>query len=247
MQQLRMSSGPSVSATPDVSPLFQAAMQEARSSAAGAPAAQPAQPAGPALGKPVLDKPKTPEEIFATRAEAASRLPVFTTGNMRVSPQKLNHLARLLRRQTIEEAKRQMNHTLKRRGVRVASLLHRIEAALRHNYNLDPADFVIAQAFVGKGTYLKRIRIHGRGRFGIMHHPSAHIKVMLGPRPNDKTPAEKEMAIIARRLVKRKLFVNVHDSRPIQQLHPVWSSKPWKYVTSPKWTDPNIVVAKPRA
>lgn len=36
-----------------------------------------------------------------------------------------------------------------------------------------------AQSWVTKGVYLKRLDIKGRGRFGIKHHPSAKLHVLL--------------------------------------------------------------------
>ncbi|KAJ1342559.1 hypothetical protein BSLG_002876 [Batrachochytrium salamandrivorans] len=145
---------------------------------------------------------------------------------------------------TIDEASRQMRHTLKRRGTRVAQLLYRIKAALRHNYNLNPDDFIIHQALVGKGTYLKRIRIHARGRFGVMHRAVAHIKIVLGPRMPEGTPKDKEIRTIAHILRHRKLYVSMQDAKPLVWLHPPWSRKPWKYVTSPRWTNPDRALAK---
>eukprot|EP00842_Homolaphlyctis_polyrhiza_P002469 jgi/Hompol1/3222/HPOL_006409-RA len=227
----------------EISPLFQAALQEARTgqSSVAVAATNPLSMASAINDAQALG---TREAIFQARAEAAKSLPSFRTGNMRVSPQKLNHLARLIRGRTISDAKSQMQFTLKRRGVTVAALLRRVAAALRHNYKLDPDHFIVQQAFVGKGTYLKRIRIHARGRFGVMHHPYAHLKIILGPRKPDGTPLEDEMEKVAFLLRKRKLFTNVHDSKPIQWLHPPWSRKPWKYVRSAKWTNPDAVLAK---
>lgn len=33
--------------------------------------------------------------------------------------------------------------------------------------------------WVGKAKYLKRIKMHGRGRSGVMHHPKHHLYVVL--------------------------------------------------------------------
>lgn len=50
---------------------------------------------------------------------------VFTTGNMRVSQKKLNHLARLIKGMSIEQATAQMRMTVKKRGKDVAAMLKR--------------------------------------------------------------------------------------------------------------------------
>ncbi|KAJ8323036.1 hypothetical protein BDV3_006701 [Batrachochytrium dendrobatidis] len=227
----------------NMSPLFKAAIEEAKTRTAQSKS--PSTSTASSTSADTADSASVDiHAIFQSRTEAANRLPFFTTGNMRASPQKMNHLARLIRKMPITEAKRQMAFTLKRRGISVVRLLHRIECALRHNYNLNPDDFIIHQALVGKGTYLKRIRIHARGRFGVMHRPHAHIKIKLGPRMPEGTAKDKELRIIANILRRKKLYISLEDSKPIQRLHPPWSRKPWKYVTSPRWTNPDRILIK---
>ena len=202
-----------------VSPLFQAALQDAKQA------------------KPSLN---------------SLKLPIFTTGNIRGSPQKMNHLARLLPGRTLSDAMRQMRFTLKRRGKNVAMLINRIQNALRHNYGIDPAECMIERAWVGKGVYLKRIRLHGRGRFGTMHRPSSHIKVIVGPNLKPKTREEKDLQILshALRQQERNTKLNVvgimRENVPIAFTEPIWSKKPWKYVTVKRWRDPDSVLAKHR-
>ncbi|KAI8925651.1 ribosomal protein L22/L17 [Entophlyctis helioformis] len=247
---------PAPASTADFSPLFQAAITEARSALAGSAASvsvgagtanksseSPLLPSADALLRSSMTQ-SARQAVFQARAAAAARLPIFGTGTIKASPRKLQHLALLLPSRTIDEAMRQMKHTLKRRGERVAALLHRARASISHNYGLNPDDFIIQQAWVGKASYLRRIRIHARGRFGVMHRPHSHIKILFGPRMPTPTPMEREREIMARKLRKRSLFVGVEDAKPIQWMHPPWSSKPWKYVKSPRWTSPDRALAK---
>jgi ribosomal protein L22 len=166
-------------------------------------------------------------------------IPIFTTGNLRTSPQKLNHLARLIKGMTLKEATAQMAMVLKKRGENVRRLIVRAGCALEHNYKQKKSNFIIQEAWVGKGVYIKRVYLHGRGRTGRMSRPSAHLKIRLA----EKDTRDPELLALAKQFRKHKLFVTMQDSKPVTPAYPVWSSKPWKYVTSPKWVHPENALA----
>ena len=167
-------------------------------------------------------------------------IPVFSSGNMRTSPQKLNHLARLIRGMTINEAKHQMSFVLKKRAKNILQMLLRIEKCLSHNYGLNTSDFIVKQSWVGKGQYLKRLRMMGRGRTGRMTRPSSHLKIMLGKRDN----VDWEMVNLKKQFKKHSLFLQLNEKRPVLPLNPVWSRKQYKYLYSPKWNTPNAALKK---
>ncbi|OMH83965.1 50S ribosomal protein L22 [Zancudomyces culisetae] len=39
---------------------------------------------------------------------------------------------------------------------------------------------VVKEAWVGKGQFRKTLQYKARGRFGVVHHPKAHMKIVLG-------------------------------------------------------------------
>lgn len=189
----------------------------------------------------------------------------FTTGEMRVSQKKLNHLARLVRGMTLQDAQSQMNMSIKKRGKDVAAMFQRSASALVHNWGFRASsvrqDFIIKQAWVGKGVFLKRIRIHGRGRTGKMTRPRAHLKVILEEKKQDspldsqtteidpltgqiytadRIAAKKaEFDTLVKMFKRDRLFVTLKDAKPVFPGTSPWSGKGWKYITSPKWTDPS--------
>ncbi|KAJ3126654.1 hypothetical protein HK098_007331 [Nowakowskiella sp. JEL0407] len=189
---------------------------------------------------------------------------VFSTGNFRVSPKKLNLVARLIRTMTVDEAKIQMKTSPKWAAVRVLRLLNRAEANLKHNFDVDldkkKSKLVIKQAWVGKGVYLKRIRPHGRGRTGRMTRPFSHVKILFELQPADTqnvdgVPSsiatyeqnrvkkmEEDFQLIYKWMKSRRTAKNLltmPDHHSLKVAHPVWSSKPWKYVSSEKWKSPD--------
>jgi ribosomal protein L22 len=172
-------------------------------------------------------------------------IPYFSTGNLKVSPFKLNHLARLIRGMSLAEAGLQMKMVMKKRGKDVEQMLHRAGCALEHNYGKSRADYYIRRAWVGKGVYLKRIRIHGRGRTGRMTRPTAHLKIELAEKES-MTKEAIEMRKLVRLFKKNRLFVSLKDKQPVLPANPIWSSKPWKYITSEKWIEPHNALKKHR-
>ncbi|XP_063784444.1 large ribosomal subunit protein uL22m isoform X2 [Pseudophryne corroboree] len=69
-------------------------------------------------------------------------------------------------------------------------LLEAQEMAVRNHHVEYKSNLYIADSFSGKGTYLKRIRYHGRGRFGIMDKVYCHyfVKLVEGPPPPKEEP-----------------------------------------------------------
>ncbi|KAI8817777.1 ribosomal protein L22/L17 [Fimicolochytrium jonesii] len=213
-----------VSAT--ASPLFDAAIKDAAA----------------ATGTP------SPSSSSTTLAGAKSRkpkqIPTFTTGDFPCSPQKLTHLARLIKHMSVPEAHTQMTMSKKRAADRVRALLHRVRCNLKENYNQDADEYVITQAWVGKGVFLKRLKIHGRARFGIMHRPRAHLKVVVERREVGSKEVDVEFERLVKIFRRKELFVPLRDNIPLRHVAVPWSAKPWKYVTSGKWVSPENARAK---
>jgi large subunit ribosomal protein L22 len=180
---------------------------------------------------------KVVEEAKQIKREV--KLPIFSTPNFGSSYKKVNHLTRLIQNMSLKDAKIQMDFNLRKPAVYISKMLHRVMANLRHNYQLDPADYYLRRVWVGKGVYRKRINYHGRGRFGVMHNPRAHVKIELGKRLPNPTREEKDFDKLCWSFKKRALFVQIKDSKGVRVTQPVWSKKPWKYVRSPKWTTPD--------
>ncbi|KAI8593750.1 ribosomal protein L22/L17 [Geranomyces variabilis] len=220
-----------------VSSLFQTAAAEAAAATTSS---------DPSSSAPLLTSLPTSTGRTPAAKNWSGKLPTFSTGDFRVSPRKLLLLARMIRGLTLSEAEVQMKMSKKRPADRVRAMLHRAAASLEHNYAVDPKQYVVSQAWVGKGTYLKRIKIHGRARFGVMHRPAGHLKVVLEAKKMDVTAEEREFEKLVRMMRKHSLYVTMKQDAPLHAVYPPWSSKPWKYVTSPKWVSPDNALVKHR-
>ena len=71
--------------------------------------------------------------------------------------------------------------------------------------SISPFSLSLAESYVGKGTYLRRIRYHGRGQFGTMHKYYSHYFLRLRegpPPPKKKRKKEDHKSFLTRKLIQ---------------------------------------------
>jgi large subunit ribosomal protein L22 len=98
---------------------------------------------------------------------------------LRVSPQKLNLVAQLIRGKNVSDALADLEFSRKRIARDVRKCLESAIANAENNHDLDVDDLVVAQAYVGKGIVLKRFQARARGRSGGIHKPFAHLTIVV--------------------------------------------------------------------
>jgi len=119
-----------------------------------------------------MGKPQRERTLKENEARAVTRL-------MRVSPQKLNLLAQLIRGKKVDRALADLTFSRKRVAKDVKKTLESAIANAENNHALDVDALVVAEAYVGKNLVLKRIRARARGRAGRIEKPFAQITVIL--------------------------------------------------------------------
>jgi len=97
----------------------------------------------------------------------------------RIGPRKLNTFVDVLRGLHIEDALIQCRIHHKKAARMCEKLLMSAKANAVTNHGLDASKLKVEQAWVGKGQYLRRVSIHGRGRSGVMHKHRSHLTVIL--------------------------------------------------------------------
>ncbi|KAM4620781.1 large ribosomal subunit protein uL22m [Polymixia lowei] len=120
------------------------------------------------------DEPRRPAEVHHCRRQ------------IKYSKDKMWYLAKMIRGMSIDQAIAQLEFNDKK-GAKIMKdvLLEAQEIAVR-NHNVEyKSNLYIAESFSSKGKYLKRIRYHGRGMFGIMDKVYCHyfVKLVEGPPP----------------------------------------------------------------
>ncbi|WVW85810.1 hypothetical protein I302_107848 [Kwoniella bestiolae CBS 10118] len=102
----------------------------------------------------------------------------YSSALHKISHRKLNDLSRQISDLPIDEAIVQMQFSEKRASSWIKSTL-----ALSRDHavdkGLDRSKLVVAETWVSKGPKIARLDIKGRGKYGIKHHPSSKIHVLL--------------------------------------------------------------------
>jgi large subunit ribosomal protein L22 len=98
---------------------------------------------------------------------------------LRVSPQKLNLLAQLIRGKKVDTALADLEFSRKRIAGEVKKCLESAIANAENNHDLDVDDLVVAEAHVGKALVIKRFTPRGRGRMGRILKPFANLTIVV--------------------------------------------------------------------
>ena len=119
-----------------------------------------------------MGKAATPRALSDTEAQAVARM-------LRVSPQKLNLVAALIRGKKVSAALADLEFSRKRIARDVKKCLESAIANAENNHNLDVDDLVVSQAFVGKALVMKRFHSRGRGRASRIEKPFSHLTIVV--------------------------------------------------------------------
>ena len=119
-----------------------------------------------------MSKAKAPRRLAENEARAVLR-------TVRISPQKLNLVAALIRGKKVATALNDLEFSRKRIAVDVRKCLESAVANAENNHDLDVDDLVVHQAHVGKGLVLKRFHARARGRGARILKPFAHLTIVV--------------------------------------------------------------------
>ena len=120
----------------------------------------------------MMGKPHRERTLAENEARAVARL-------IRVSPQKLNLLAQLIRGKKVDKALADLTFSRKRVARDVKKTLESAIANAENNHDLDVDALVVSEAYVGKNLVMKRMKARARGRAGRIEKPFAQITVVV--------------------------------------------------------------------
>jgi large subunit ribosomal protein L22 len=115
---------------------------------------------------------KNPRALKDNEAKAVCRM-------IRVSPQKLNLVAQLIRGKKVDRALADLTFSHKRIALDVKKTLESAIANAENNHSLDVDDLVVAEAFVGKALVMKRFHARARGRAGRVEKPFSNLTIVV--------------------------------------------------------------------
>lgn len=105
---------------------------------------------------------------------------------MRISPRKLNDVAREIRGLNIEEASRVLQGSRRRIALQVEKVLKSAVANADARQDLDVDRLVVAEAWVGKNLRLRRGRPRARGRFGPIEKFFSQVTIVVRESPDGR-------------------------------------------------------------
>jgi large subunit ribosomal protein L22 len=98
---------------------------------------------------------------------------------IRISPQKLNLVAQLIRGKKVSSALADLEFSRKRIAKDVRKCLESAIANAENNHDLDVDELVVAEAHVGKALVLRRFNPRGRGRMGRIMKPFSNLTIVV--------------------------------------------------------------------
>jgi large subunit ribosomal protein L22 len=119
-----------------------------------------------------MSKPKFERRLKDNEAQAVAR-------SLRVSPQKLNLVAQLIRGKKVDKALADLTFSRKRIAKDVKKTLQSAIANAENNHSLDVDQLVVAEAYVGKNLVMKRFHTRARGRMGKILKSFSQLTVVV--------------------------------------------------------------------
>ena len=119
-----------------------------------------------------MGKRKNPRRVADNEAYAVNRM-------IRISPIKLNEVARMIRKQPVDKALATLEFSRKRVAREVKKTLESAIANAENNHGLDIDNLIVAEAYVGKSLVMKRWRPRARGRVGRILKPFSRLTIVV--------------------------------------------------------------------
>lgn len=109
-----------------------------------------------------------------------------TTKNIKISTQKLNLVAAMIRGKKVDKAINDLHFSRKRIAQDVLKTLKSAIANAENNHNLDIDELYVNEAYVGKNLVLKRWKPRARGRVGRIQKPFSQLTVVVKQLDNEE-------------------------------------------------------------
>ena len=119
-----------------------------------------------------MGKQSSPRRVADNEARAVLR-------NLRVSPQKLNLVAAMIRGLDANKALSELSFSRRRIAGDVKKVLQSAIANAENNHSLDVDRLKVKEAHVGKGLVMKRFKARARGRGARILKPFSHLTIVV--------------------------------------------------------------------
>ena len=134
-----------------------------------------------------MGKPSHERRLADTEAQAVAK-------SLRISPQKLNLVAGMIRGKKVDQALAELEFSQKRIAGDVRKCVMSAVANAENNHSLDVNDLIVAEAYVGKNLVMKRFHARGRGRGASILKPFSQLTVVVRQVEEEKKAEKKKPA-----------------------------------------------------
>jgi large subunit ribosomal protein L22 len=136
-----------------------------------------------------MGKPSRERSLADSEARAIAK-------NLRVSPQKLNLVAGMIRGKKVDQALADLEFSRKRIAQDVRKCVMSAVANAENNHGLDVNALVVKEAWVGKNLVMKRFAARGRGRSAGIMKPFSQITVIVRQAEDDEAGSKRKAPAI---------------------------------------------------
>ena len=126
-----------------------------------------------------MSKKATERALEANEAKAV-------INRIRISPQKLNLVATMIRGMSVNNALTQLTFSSKRISDDVKKALQSAIANAENNHNLNVDSLYVKEAYVGKNMVMKRMHTRGRGRSAQILKPFSNLTLIVREKEESK-------------------------------------------------------------
>ena len=98
---------------------------------------------------------------------------------VRITPRKVKIVLDLIRSQPVDKAMAILKYTPRAACEPTLKLLKSCAANAENNFNMDPERLFVAEAYVGQGPTLKRMRARAKGSGTRINKKTSHITLVL--------------------------------------------------------------------
>ena len=102
-----------------------------------------------------------------------------SVSHIRIAPRKVRLVLDLIRGKDVGEAIAILRHTPKASSPVIEKLLNSAIANAEHNYQLNPSNLKISQAFANEGPVMKRFQPRSQGRAFSIKKRTSHITLVV--------------------------------------------------------------------
>jgi len=99
--------------------------------------------------------------------------------SIRHSTWRMNLLCRFVRGMTVPEALNQLKFTRKGKAPLLHKIIRHTSYKAENEGSLRPSQLEIAECIATRGAHLKRLKIHARGKSGVLKHRYSHVRLTL--------------------------------------------------------------------